>query len=173
MKRAFFLLVYYLLLQWLPASRRLYGIPGRLRRWCCRRVFAQCGKNVNIERRVYFGSGVRVRLGDDSGIGVGAKLSPGGINIGANVLMGEEVLFLTQNHAYADPTVPIRRQGDFEPEPITIGDDVWIGSRVIILPGVEIGTGAVVGAGAVVTRAVEPYAVVAGNPARVIGHRRG
>lgn len=54
---------------------------------------------------------------------------------------------------------------------VTIGHDVWIGRSAIILPGVDIGNGAVVGAGAVVTKPVPPYAVVAGNAARVIRYR--
>jgi acetyltransferase-like isoleucine patch superfamily enzyme len=55
--------------------------------------------------------------------------------------------------------------------PVTIGHDVWIGNRSMIMGGVTVRTGAVVGAGAVVTREVPPYAIVAGVPARVIGHR--
>ncbi|RQP21615.1 CatB-related O-acetyltransferase [Piscinibacter terrae] len=55
--------------------------------------------------------------------------------------------------------------------PVTIGHDVWIGRSAIVLPGVEIGHGAVVGAGAVVTKSVPPYAIVAGNPARIIRFR--
>jgi len=54
---------------------------------------------------------------------------------------------------------------------VVIGDRVWIGYRAIVLPGVTIGEGAVVGAGAVVTKDVEPYEIVAGNPARKIGSR--
>src|SRR5262249_4559829 len=54
---------------------------------------------------------------------------------------------------------------------VVIGHDVWIGHGVIILPGRTVGTGAVVGAGAVVTKDVDPYAIVAGNPARVIRQR--
>ena len=55
--------------------------------------------------------------------------------------------------------------------PITICDGVWIGARAIILPGVTIGEGAVVAAGAVVTKDVEPFTVVGGNPAKFIKHR--
>jgi acetyltransferase-like isoleucine patch superfamily enzyme len=54
---------------------------------------------------------------------------------------------------------------------VKIGHDVWIGRSAIVLPGVEIGDGAVVGAGAVVTKSVPPYAIVAGNPARLIRYR--
>lgn len=55
--------------------------------------------------------------------------------------------------------------------PVRIGHDVWIGAAALVLDGVTIGTGAVVAAGAVVTRDVPPYAIVAGNPARIIRHR--
>jgi acetyltransferase-like isoleucine patch superfamily enzyme len=58
---------------------------------------------------------------------------------------------------------PVRR--------VRVGHDVWIGRSAIVLPGVEIGSGAVVGAGAVVTKDVAPYAVVAGNPARLLRYR--
>lgn len=53
-------------------------------------------------------------------------------------------------------------------KPITIGEDCWIGGNVVVLPGVTIGRGVTVGAGSVVTKDVEDYVVVAGNPARVI-----
>lgn len=170
MIRVFMLAIYYSLLQWLPSSRRWGGLPRYLRYHCCRHVFASCGKNVNIERRVFFGSGSTIRVGDDSGLGVAAKLSPH-VTIGKNVLMGEDVLVLTQNHSYRSARELIGRQGYSEVEEVVVGDDVWIGSRAIILPGVCLGTGAVVGAGSVVTKNVEPYAVVGGNPARVIGCR--
>lgn len=57
------------------------------------------------------------------------------------------------------------------PAEITVGNDVWIGRSAIVLSGVKIGNGAVVGAGAVVTKDVPPYAIVAGNPARIIRFR--
>lgn len=60
---------------------------------------------------------------------------------------------------------------DMELKRIEIGNDVWIGANVIILGGVKVGNGAVLGAGSVVTKNVEPYAIVAGNPARLIRYR--
>ena len=58
-----------------------------------------------------------------------------------------------------------------EPKPVVIEDDVWIGGRVTILPGVHIATGSIIGAGSVVTKNVEPYTIVGGNPAHFLKKR--
>jgi len=63
------------------------------------------------------------------------------------------------------------QQGFEEDRPVIIEDDIWIGSRVIILPGIRICHGSIIGAGAVVTKDVEPYTIVGGVPAKVIGYR--
>ena len=57
-------------------------------------------------------------------------------------------------------------------KPVVIGDDVWIGQRVVILPGIKIGSHSIIGAGSVVTKDVDKYSVVAGNPARLIKQRK-
>ena len=75
------------------------------------------------------------------------------------------------NHCFDSLEKPIMLQGHLYGE-IVIEDDVWIAANCTITPGTRIGHGAVVGAGAVVTRDVEPYAIVGGVPARVIGSRR-
>lgn len=83
------------------------------------------------------------------------------------MLFGPNVHVYTPTH----PLDPAERNGLEGPEmtkPVTIGSDVWVAGGVIILPGVTIGDGCTVGAGSVVTRDVEPYTVVAGNPAKVI-----
>ncbi|MBN2181654.1 MAG: hypothetical protein JW715_07050 [Sedimentisphaerales bacterium] len=86
-------------------------------------------------------------------------------------MMGPEVIILTVSHKYDRTDIPMRRQGHNPPEPVTIGDDVWIGTRAIIMPGISIGDGAIIGAAAVVTKDVPAYAVVCGNPAQVIKYR--
>ena len=110
----------------------------------------------------------KVELGDRNVINFGCLLDGRKFRIvtGNDVSIGPEASILTLGHdpqssSFAD------RGGD-----VVIGDQVWIGYRAVILPGVSIGEGAVVGAGAVVTKDVEPFAIVAGNPARKIADRR-
>jgi maltose O-acetyltransferase len=85
--------------------------------------------------------------------------------------MGPDVVIMTTAHAFEDPSSLVRLQGDVPIRSVTIGNDVWIGTRSIILPGVTLGDGCIIGAGSVVTRSVPPFAVAAGNPARVIRQR--
>ncbi|UVK41668.1 CatB-related O-acetyltransferase [Mesorhizobium sp. AR10] len=96
-------------------------------------------------------------------------------------IAGDVVIMCSGNHSMDCATsFPIHIQMLRRPSPagnarkragVNIGNDVWIGSRAIILPGVDIGHGAVIGAGAVVARDVPPYAVVVGNPARIVRYR--
>ena len=92
------------------------------------------------------------------------------IVIGNNVLLGYGTALLTTNHNFKKPKLLIREQG-IASKAITIQDDVWIGARATILPGVTIGQGSVIAAGAVVTKNVEPYSIVGGIPARFIKKR--
>lgn len=89
------------------------------------------------------------------------------ISIGARTLVGPNCSFYSGTHPL-DPTVRNGTRGPETGQPITIGEDCWLGGNVIVLPGVTIGKGATVGAGSVVTKDVEPYTVVVGNPARAI-----
>ncbi|HEX4329626.1 MAG TPA: acyltransferase [Burkholderiales bacterium] len=150
----------------MPGWRFAYWLRGLL----ARRIFLKCGEGVLIKRGAYFGSGREIELGARSQIGHNARLDHD-VVIGADVLMGPDVVMMSAGHAYEDPEVPINRQGQTPRRPIHIGNDVWLGTRVVVLPGVRIGDGAVVGANAVVTRDVPPRAVVAGVPARVVRMR--
>jgi maltose O-acetyltransferase len=134
-------------------------------------VFDSVGTDINVEKGAYFGDGRGIRIGSHSGIGVNCEIH-GPLLIGNDVMMGPEVIIITRNHEFSDLTTPMRLQGHLEDRQVTIGDDVWIGTRVIILPGVTVGRGAIIGAGAVVTKDVPEYAIVAGNPARIIGNRK-
>lgn len=89
----------------------------------------------------------------------------GGITIGASVSISPEVHLNTADHDLKDPGFRGRER------PIDIVDHVFIGSRAVVLGGVRVGKGAAIAAGSVVTRSIEPYTIVAGVPAKPIGHR--
>lgn len=86
-------------------------------------------------------------------------------------MMAPDVIIIGENHQFSRLDVPMRLQGYQEYPPVYIDDDVWIGARVIILPGITIGKGSILGAGSVVTKDVPPFSIVAGNPARIIRNR--
>ena len=134
-----------------------------------RRLLSGCGVDVNVEHGAEFGSGYGRYLGDRAGIGVDCRIYP--CRIGSDVMMGPEVLIFDRGHAFSDARRSIGQQGETESRPPVIGNDVWIGARAIILPGVTVGDGAVIGAGAVVAKDIPANTVVAGNPARQVGHR--
>jgi len=138
----------------------------------CAQIFRSCGKNVNVERGAYFGYGTTVTIGSYSAIGIDARFyGMGDISIVNGVIMGPDVVILTENHLFDDIGGPIGGQGK-EVSPVVIEDDVWIELRAIILAGVRIGRSSVIGAGAVVTEDIPPYSIVGGVPARVIRNRR-
>ena len=163
--------LYYFFARHLPRSSSPYALGAkRIRYWICKGMFAKCGRNVNVEHGANIGTGKHIEIDDNSGIGVNCIV--GTATIGKNVMMGPDVVFITRNHCFDDVSVPMIYQGYSEPKRIIVEDDVWIGTRAIILPGVKIGKGAIVGAGAVVTKDVPQYAIVGGNPARIIRYRR-
>lgn len=131
----------------------------------------KCGKNIIVKQNAYFGSCLRLRIGDNAQIGANCRIGPD-VTIGNDVVMGPDVILMTTAHAFEDPAIPVRLQGALPIRPITIGDDVWISTRVIVLPGVTIGKGAIVGANSLVTKDVEPYSIVGGCPAKFL-RRRG
>lgn len=94
----------------------------------------------------------------------------GGLKIGTNSGCGPYSKILTANHNYNDLKIPVKDQG-WTNGPITIGENVWIGTGVIILPGVTIGDHTVIGGGTVVTKDVPAYSVCVGNPGKVIGSK--
>lgn len=134
-------------------------------------MFDSCGVDINVEAGADFGKGRGITIGDRSGIGIRARLGAP-VRIGNDVMMGPDVLIFTRNHRFSRLDVPMIEQGSSEPKAVVIGNDVWIGERAIILPGVVIGDGAIVGAGAVVREAVPSLAIAIGNPATVVDYRK-
>lgn len=164
------LFLYYLFARHLPGSDLPYSFGSKqIRRFLCKRIFKSAGKNINIEHGVFFASGRDIEIGDNSGLGLNARVT-GPLKIGNDVMMGPDVMIFTQNHETSRLDIPMRLQ-TAPKKGVVIEDDVWIAARVIILPGVTIHKGAIIGAGAIVTKDVPEYAVVGGNPARVIKYR--
>lgn len=127
-----------------------------------------------------FRHGGEITLGDDCYIGAQSRIwSARKIHIGNRVLISHLVSIFDNLTHPLDPkarhqqfraimTTGHPQEIDLEEKPVRIEDDAWIGAHSIILPGVTIGAAAVVGAGSVVTKDVEPYTVVAGNPAKFV-----
>ena len=114
---------------------------------------------------------VEVRIADRAYVGHRCLFyGHGGIHVGQDALLANDVQLICGNHTFARRDVPIRAQPTVE-LPIVVEDDVWLGASAIVLGGVTIGRGAVVGAGAVVTHDLPPYSIARGVPARVVGVR--
>lgn len=163
-------ILYDLVAKHLPTSFSPIRIGQKgLRAFCGKLILAECGKNVNIEKGAVFSS--KVHLGDRSGIGINASIS-GTCYIGSDVMMGANCTIYTRNHKTDDITTTMRGQGFQEEKPVHIGNDIWIGGNVTILPGVKVGDHAILAACAVVTKDVPDWAVVAGNPAVIKKYRK-
>lgn len=107
-----------------------------------------------------------ISVGDHSSIGPRVHLyNLAHIAIGDNTVLSQDVYVCGGTHDFTDPTMPLVKKN------VTIGSSVWICAGAFIGPGVTIGDGAVIGARAVVTKDVEPWTVVAGNPAKFIKKR--
>ncbi|MEU5764567.1 acyltransferase [Streptomyces asoensis] len=111
-----------------------------------------------------------VRAGRDCSVNPYATVR-GRVTLGDGVRIGAHASLLGFNHGFA-PEQPVHRQ-PLTSKGIVVGDDVWIGSNVVVLDGVTIGDHCVVGAGAVVTKDLAPWTIAAGNPARPLRDRRG
>lgn len=156
-------ILYYIFAQFIP------GFIGKfIRSFLCGKIFPYLGKNVNICTGTRFGKGSLITIGDNSGLGEGCYLvSMATISIGKDVMVGPQVMMLTGGHAYDDADIRLIDQKQLV-APIVIGNDVWVGARVIVLPGVTIGNRVVIGAGSVVTRSLPNNTICAGVPCKVL-----
>jgi len=122
------------------------------------------GVRINGGARIWLPQ--NLSIGENSWVADGANLyDVARITIGANAVVSESAFVCTAEHDITSDRFELKT------DPIEIGDMAWIGARAIVLPGRKVGEGAVVAAGSVVTHDVEPWTVVAGNPARVIRRR--
>lgn len=131
------------------------------------------GDTGGIAPNVSFANAERIVIGARAAIGARCHLwaGPGHarIVIGDDVLLGPEVMISAASYRYNDGQ-PVTKQAMDEAD-IVLGDDVWVGTRAVILPGARIGDGAIIGAGAVVRGEIPPFSIAVGMPARVVGRR--
>ena len=167
------LIAYYGFAKYLPTNEsKLIGKLSRtLREAIAKGIFKSSGHTFNINKGAYFGTGKNLSIGSNSSIGRDCQIA-NDVTIGNDVMMAPEVLIFSVSHETSKTDIPMRQQGNKAPNPVTIGNDVWIGQRAIILPGVTIGDGAIIASGAVVTKDIPEYAVAGGNPAKVIKSRK-
>ena len=129
---------------------------------CVGEGFRVASSNNIVSRNTYIGKHVRFN---------GVKISEGGkVTIGDYSQFGSGVEIIARNHNY-DFGKEIPYDETYIHKDIEIGDFVWVGSHVVILPGTKIGEGAIIQAGAVVHGEIPPYAIVGGNPAKVFKYR--
>ncbi len=121
-------------------------------------------RSVNVPVELASGPGARLEIGDDCSINYGVSIGcTESIRIGARCRLGPYVMIV--DSAFHELTDRSKRPA---PQPVVIEDDVWVGAKASIMPGVHLGRGAVVGTAAVVTKDVPPFSVVAGVPARLV-----
>lgn len=129
------------------------------------------GNHVELDSSIKLVFPDNIEMGNHIYIGPGAYLNGrGGLIIHDHVIIAPDIAVMTSMHRYKDAEMLPYDHYELL-MPVVIERCVWIGMRVIIMPGVTIGEGSVVGAGSVVTKSCEPGSIIGGNPARKIGTR--
>lgn len=138
----------------------------KLRNQKLAQLFGDCGKHLFTEAGIEFDYGYNIHVGDDFYANYHLTLlDTCPITIGDHCYLGPDVGLYTPIH----PLDPEKRKKDVElGAPITIGNNVWMGGHVTVLPGVTIGDNDVIGAGTVVTKSFGPNQVIVGNPGKVL-----
>lgn len=131
------------------------------------RVFgAKIGKGVHVYPKVRIWQPWTLEMGDYSCLANCVDCyTADRVQIGRNVVVSQDAFICTASHDISSSTFELITK------PIVLTNDSWVGARAIIMPGVTLGEGAVAAAGSVVTKNVEPWTVVGGNPARIIKKR--
>lgn len=129
-------------------------------------ILGKVGENAKVLSPFRCDFGYNITVGDNFFANVNLViLDSAKVTFGNNIFIGPNVGIYTPNHSFNRIE---RAKGQEKSSPITIGDDVWIGGNVVVLPGITIGNNVIIGAGSVVTTDIPDNCVVVGNPARII-----
>jgi len=149
-----------------------FGLGLGMRYCLVKRLCRQCGDDVLVFPGAFLSFLENCEIGHHVSIhencNIGCK---GGLIIGSNVMISQGASILTTEHNYLQ-LAEFMRDAPQILKSTAIGDDVWVGAHAVITAGVRVGSGSVVAAGSVVVRDVEPFSIVGGVPARVIGSRK-
>jgi acetyltransferase-like isoleucine patch superfamily enzyme len=163
-----FLVISYESIMALVFSLPRFSAVNALKAMLLKLLGAKVGKRVVFYPGVWIAPGRNLVIGDDVDLALNVQIeTSGGVTIGDRTLVGYGTKIFSRNHL-----IPPNRGRVFDAghsfKAVSIGNDVWLGANVIVLPGRTIGDGAIVGAGSVVTKDVAAYTVVAGNPAKLV-----
>ena len=163
------LILYYIFASKLPNSTFPLGkLFNNLRTTILSKVIT-LGEGCKIQRNVYIGNGTDISIGSNCQINDNVRLD--NIKIGNKVMIARDCIMLGKMHESSNINVPMIEQGEKPVSPTVIEDNVWIGARVIIMPGLLIKSGTIVAAGAVLTKSTESNRIYAGVPAKEIKRR--
>jgi maltose O-acetyltransferase len=150
-------------------------LPGQTTMKIRMRLLSECG--ARLGDNIFIGQGVRVLnpagLIIESNVNISRDTvldARGGLILRSGCLVGFESILLTRTHNSGVPGIPVQEQGMFE-RPIEVENNVWIGARVMIMPGVTITANSIVGAGALVTKSIPKTGIYGGVPAKRISER--
>ena len=153
----------------------LLKVCRRIRMLLMRKLFAGYGRDFRFDpdgsytfENIFVGDGVSLGY---CPVLMAAKSK---IRIGSHVMFGPEVVIVAGNHNTSEigqVMSDVKNKRPEDDQDVVIDDDVWVGARAVILQGVNVGRGSIIGAGSIVNKSVPPYAIVAGNPARIIKFR--
>lgn len=153
---------------WLLAKLKLQKFGNMYRTALLRRSLAGSCPGLRIQHPVVIEHPERVTIGKGCSIAAFLHIwGGGGVVVGDRVLIASHVSIVSETHDHTKHPMTdsaVRR-------PVTIEDDVWIGTHCTIMPGVKLGQGSVIGAGAVVTKDVEPFSINVGVPCKKVGQR--
>lgn len=165
-----YLIFYYLIASNLPN----YSYPGgKIFNWIRITILKRIiplETNCRIMRKVYLGNGNNVEIGNNCRVNENVRLD--NVKIGNSVLIARDTVFLGKMHEFTDINSHVIDQGSKGVKPTIVEDNVWLGLRCIIMPGLIIKKGSIIGAGAVLTKDTIENGIYGGIPAKLIKVRK-